>query len=158
MYPSIRLGARFGYESYLRGEFADWGSHTWSVGPSLDLPLFDRGRRRAVVQLRELEQQEAAVQYQQTVLRAWRDIDDAVNAYTAERQRAEMLWGSVRNASDAYDIVQARYAAGIVDFTVVLESRRVFLRTRRDAVAAQGRLHTSYIAINKALGNVPVAK
>ncbi len=156
LYPSIRLGARFGYESYLRGEFADWGSHTWSVGPSLDLPLFDRGRRRAVVQLRELEQQEAAVQYQQTVLRAWRDIDDAVNAYTAERQRAEGLWGSVRNASDAHDLMQARYTAGIVDYTAVLESRRLFLRTRRYAMAAEGRLHTSYIAINKALGNVPM--
>ena len=58
LYPSIRLGARVGYESYLSGEFAEWGSRTWSIGPTLSLPLFDRGRRARVVQLRELEQQE----------------------------------------------------------------------------------------------------
>ena len=54
--------------------FLSWGSRLWSFGPSLDLPLFDRGRRKSVVQLRELEQQEAAVAYQRTVLRHGRRL------------------------------------------------------------------------------------
>ncbi|MCE1250590.1 MAG: efflux transporter outer membrane subunit, partial [Comamonadaceae bacterium] len=84
LYPSIRLGAKFGFESYLSGEFSDWGSRAWSVGPSLNLPIFDHGRRTATVQLRELQQQEAAVNYQTTVLKAWQEIDDALSAYGAE--------------------------------------------------------------------------
>ena len=87
LYPSIRLGARFGSESYLGSDFLSWGSRLWSFGPSLDLPLFDRGRRKSVVQLRELEQQEAAVAFQRTVLTAWKEIDDALTGYTAERQQ-----------------------------------------------------------------------
>ncbi|MGP3790562.1 efflux transporter outer membrane subunit [Pseudomonas sp. B392_1p] len=153
LYPSIRLGARFGYESYLSGEFADWGSRTWSVGPSLDLPLFDRGRRKSVVQLRELQQQEAAVRYQQTVLRAWQEIDDALSAYTAEQQRVEQLQSRVRSAGDAYQLAQARYEGGTADFIVVLDSQRSHLQSRRDLVASEGRLNTGYVTINKAIGS-----
>jgi NodT family efflux transporter outer membrane factor (OMF) lipoprotein len=155
LYPSIRLGAQFGYESYVSGEFFDWGSRNWSIGPSLNLPLFDGGRRRSVVQLRELEQQEAAVNYQQTVLKAWQEIDDALSAYAAEQQQAAQLGQRVRSAGVAYSLAQARYEGGTVDFIAVLDSQRSFLQARRDLAASVGRLNTRYVTINKAIGNVP---
>lgn len=155
LYPSIRLGAHFGFESYLGGEFADWGSRAWSVGPSLSLPLFDHGRRKSVVELRELEQQEAAVKYQQTVLKAWQEIDDALNAYAAEKQQAQQLQSRVRSAGDAYALAQARYEGGTADFIAVLDSQRSVLQARRDLAASEGRLNTRYVAVNKAVGNVP---
>lgn len=156
LYPSIRLGARFGYDSYLSGEFSDWGSRTWSLGPSLNLPLFDGGRRKSVVQLRELEQQEAAVSYQQTVLKAWQEIDDALSAYTAEQQQAQQLEVRVRSARDAYQLAQARYEGGTVDFITVLDSQRGYLQARRDLAASEGRLNTRYVTINKVIGNTPL--
>ena len=156
LYPSIRLGARFGYESYLSGEFSDWGSRIWSIGPSLNLPLFDGGRRKSVVQLRELEQQEAAVSYQQTVLKAWQEIDDALSAYTAEQQQAQQLEVRVRSARDAYQLAQARYEGGTVDFITVLDSQRGYLQARRDLAASEGRLNTRYVTINKVIGNTPL--
>jgi outer membrane protein TolC len=155
LYPSIRLGARFGYESYLGSEFADWGSRTWSGGAVLDLPLFDGGRRRSVVQLRELEQQEAAVAYQQTVLKAWQEIDDALSTYAAEQQRREQLELRLRSAADAYELAQARYEGGTTDFINVLDTQRSYLQARRDLVASEGRMNTRYVTINKAVGNVP---
>ncbi|UUJ40880.1 efflux transporter outer membrane subunit [Pseudomonas extremaustralis] len=156
MYPSISLGARFGYESYLSGEFSDWGSRTWSVGPSLNLPLFDRGRRKSVVQLRGLEQQEAAVNYQQTVLKAWQEIDDALSAYTAERQRNEALTARARSTEQAYTLAQARYEGGNTDFLAVLDSQRGYLQARRDLASSDGNLYVRYVMVNKAIGNVPV--
>ncbi|MFT3756773.1 MAG: efflux transporter outer membrane subunit [Pseudoxanthomonas sp.] len=156
LYPSIRLGAKFGYESYLSGEFSDWGSRTWSVGPSLNLPLFDFGRRKRVVQLREMQQQEAAVNYQQTVLKAWQEIDDALSAYIAEQQQARELQTRSDAARDAYTLAQARYDGGITDFTVVLDAQRSYLQARRDLVASEGRLSSRYMSINKAVGNAPL--
>lgn len=153
LYPSIRLGAHFGLESYQSGEFADWGSRTWSIGPSLSLPLFDQGRRQSVVQLRELEQQEAAVNYQKTVLKAWQEIDDALSAYTAEQQQMRQLELRVRSAGDAWQLAQARYDGGATDFTTVLDSQRGYLQARRDLAASKGRLNTRYVAIQKAVGN-----
>jgi len=154
LYPSIRLGARFGSESYLSGEFFAWGSRTWSIGPTLNLPLFDGGRRRSIVQLRELEQQEAAVSYQQTVLKVWQEIDDALSAYTAEQQQAQQLEARVRSAGDAYQLAQARYEGGTVDFIAVLDSQRSFLQARRDLAVSEGRLNTRYVTINKAVANM----
>ncbi|HEX7732109.1 MAG TPA: TolC family protein, partial [Rhodanobacter sp.] len=157
LYPRITLGAQFGYESYLGSRFGDWGSRTWSIGPSLDLPLFDHGRRTSVVQLRELQQQEAAVDYHRTVLQAWQEIDDALNGYEACRQQAQKQAERLASARAAYELVQAQYAAGTVDFLAVLDSQRSWLQARRDLVSSQGQLDVQYVAVNKAVGNVPPA-
>ncbi|WP_187417267.1 TolC family protein, partial [Klebsiella pneumoniae] len=57
------------------------------AGPSLNLPLFDRGRRKATVVLRETDQQQAAVDFHKTVLKAWQEIDDALSRYAAAQQK-----------------------------------------------------------------------
>jgi NodT family efflux transporter outer membrane factor (OMF) lipoprotein len=155
LYPSIRLGARFGYESYLSGEFSDWGSHTWSIGPSLTLPLFDRGRRKSVVQLRELQQQEAAVDYQRTVLKAWQEIDDALSAYSAERRRVCELNERERSVRNAWRLALARRDGGVADTLAALDAQRVYLQARRDRLIGEGRLGTRYVTINKVVGNAP---
>jgi len=155
LYPSIRIGAHAGLESFSSGALSEWGSRTWSIGPSLDLPIFDHGRRSAVVQLRELQQQEAAITYQRTVLQAWQEIDDALSGYSAERLQERDLAARASNARQAWDLVQSRYKAGTVDFTAVLDSERVYLQARRDLVNSQGRLQTRFVAVNKAIGNAP---
>ena len=155
LYPSIRLGARFGSESYLGSEFLSWGGQFWSIGPTLDLPIFDYGRRKSVVQLRELEQQEAAVAFQRTVLAAWKEIDDALSAYAAEQQLRTELAARVRSFRQAYDLAQARYEGGTTDFVPVLDSQRSYLQARSDLVASEGRLLVQFVAINRALGNAP---
>lgn len=131
LYPSIRLGAKFGYESYLSGEFSDWGSRAWSIGPSLNLPIFDHGRRKATVQLRELQQQEAAINYQQAVLRAWQEIDDALSSYGAEQRQARELQTRSDAAADAYQLAKARYDGGITDFTRMRKTRVGFVSCGR---------------------------
>jgi NodT family efflux transporter outer membrane factor (OMF) lipoprotein len=153
LYPSIRLGAHGGFESYLGGEFADWGSRTWSVGPSLDLPLFDSGRRRRVVKLRELQQQEAAIGFQRTVLQAWREIDDALNAYAAERQAHGDFVRRAASTEDAYRLAQARFTGGTTDFVAVIDAQRGYLQACRDLVASEGRLRGAWVVVNKALGH-----
>jgi NodT family efflux transporter outer membrane factor (OMF) lipoprotein len=155
LYPSIRIGAKFGSESYQGAEFLSWASRVWSIGPTLDLPLFDRGRRKSVVQLRGLEQQEAAVVYQRTVLVAWKEIDDALTAYTAEQQQRTELAVREQSAREAYGLAQARYEGGAVDFVAVLDSQRSYLQARFDLIGSEGRLLARYVAIHRALGNAP---
>jgi NodT family efflux transporter outer membrane factor (OMF) lipoprotein len=157
LYPSIHLGARAGLESYASGAFSDWRSRTWSIGPSLDLPLFDRGRRRRVVAIRELEQQKAAVDFHRTVLRAWQEIDDALSSYAAERQQGEELARRVASARDAYGLAQARYDGGTVDFTAVIDAQRAYVQARRDSLASSGRQAIDFVVVNKALGNTAAA-
>jgi len=155
LYPSVRLGAKVGLDSYRQGELADWGSRTWSIGPSLDLPLFDNGRRQRVVQLRELEQQEAAINYQFTVLKAWKEIDDALTGFDADRQQLKSLRQRQDIALDAFELSRSRYASGIVDYAAVLDAQRGLLQARKAAVMCEGRLWSRFVVVNKALGNTP---
>lgn len=158
LYPSIRLGGGFNLESYRSQNLFDWASRSWSIGPSLDLPLFDGGRRRAVVQLRKLEAREAAVAYQKVMLQAWQEIDDALSGYTAERQQHQSLVARERNAANLLGLVEARYKAGAVNYLPVIDARRAHLQALRDLADNDARLRIRLVAINKAIGNAPPSK
>ena len=155
LYPSIRLGGGFNLESYRSENLFDWASRSWSIGPSLNLPIFDGGRRRAVVKLRKLEAREAAVEYQKTVLKAWQEIDDALSGYSADRQQQERLAARVANTASTLEIMQARFKAGAINYLPVIQARRGHLQVLRDLADNEGRLSVRFVALNKALGNAP---
>ena len=155
LYPSITLGGGFALESYRAQNLFDWASRTWQIGPSLSLPLFDGGRRRAAVQVRKLEEREAAVNFQVTVLKAWQEIDDALTGYTAEWQVRSDLAMRLDHAGAHAALVEARHRAGQVNYLPVIDARRAVVGAQRDLDESDARLRTRLAAINKAIGNVP---
>jgi len=152
LYPRITLGASFDFEALHTGDFGDWGSRHWSVGPSLDLPIFDMGRRRSVVTLRKLQQQEAAVAWQKSVLQAWSDVDTALNAYAAERQRNAQLVERERLSRDAWSLADVRYRNGRTAFIDALDAQRTLLAAQRDRADSDAQLATKLVGIYKAIG------
>ena len=102
--------------------------------------------------LRELQQQEAAVAYQQTVLKAWHEIDDALSAYAAERQRHAAARREGAQSRDAWELARVRYAHGLTDFLVQLDAQRTLLQAQRDQVDSGGRLAMDLVMLTKALG------
>lgn len=156
LYPSIRLSGSFDLESYRASTLFDWASRSYSIGPTIDLPLFDGGRRKGAVRLRQLEQKEAAVAYQQTVLRAWQEIDDALNAYSAELQQNKALVARRESARQALDLATARYGGGMITWLDVLDTQRAWLQASRDVAESNMRLGSRYVAVNKAIGNGPM--
>jgi len=155
LYPRITLGASLGLESLTGSKFGDWGSHQWSIGPSLSLPLFDNGRRRATVELRELEQQQAAVAYQQTVLRAWHEVDDALTGYTAERQRQQQLKAREDSSRNTLQLSTTRYRQGLSDALPVLDAQRALIAVQRERIQGEAALTQKMLAICKAAGLTP---
>ena len=155
LYPRITLGAQFGLESLTGGKFGDWGSRQWSIGPSLSLPLFDNGRRRATVELRELEQQEAAVAYQKTVLQAWHEVDDALSSYTAEHLHLQQLQEREENARTTLQLSTTRYKQGLSDALPVLDAQRSLLAAQRERIQSEAALTQKMLAICKAAGLTP---
>lgn len=155
LYPSITLGARLGYDSDNADNLTEWSSRSWSVGPSLHLPLFDRGRRKATVVLRETDQQQAAVDYHHTVLKAWQEIDDALNRYAASQQKLQQQQRRVQSTHQALNLIQARYDGGLTDFIDVLDSQRSDIQSRQALTLSQRDLMTAWAAVNRAVGNYP---
>ena len=153
LYPSVKLGANFGLDAYKAGDVVDWGSRTWSIGPRLDLPLFDHGRRKSTVVLREQEQQQAAVEFHKTVLAAWHEIDNALSRYAAERRKTEEQSRRENCSREAYELVKARYGGGAVNYIDVLDSRRAYLQALRDLANGRENVFAAFVSINKAVGN-----
>lgn len=109
------------------------------------------------MELRNLEQQEAAIAYQQAVLRAWHEVDDALSAYAAERLRAAQ-W-RLREEADraALDLATVRYRQGLSDALPLLDAQRTLLAARRDRVRSEAALTVRLLAICKATGVMPQA-
>lgn len=155
LYPRVTLGLSLGFESLAAGSFGDWGSRQWSLGPSLQLPLFDNGRRRATVELRELEQQEAAIAFQKTVLKAWHEMDDALSAYAAERQRRQALAAREASARSTLELAATRARHGLGDELPMLQARRALLAVQRERSASDAALAVRLLGICKASGLAP---
>jgi NodT family efflux transporter outer membrane factor (OMF) lipoprotein len=153
LYPRITIGATFGFETLHANQITDWGSRQWSIGPSLSIPVFDHGRRRSVIELRERQQQEAAIGYQQTVLKAWHEVDDAISAYVAETRNREVARKRVRDAEEARAISAARYTKGVTDYLPSLAADQTLLQARRAEAESAGRVRTQLVAVYKALGS-----
>ena len=153
LYPRITLGASFGLESVGIGHVRDWDARQWSVGPSLSIPLWDHGRRQSVITLRELQQQEAAVAYQQTVLKAWHEVDGAIAAYVSETRRDVQFDARVHHAQDELALSRSRYDHGLTTYQPVLAARTRWLDAQRERSDSVQRVQTAWTALVKAMGD-----
>jgi NodT family efflux transporter outer membrane factor (OMF) lipoprotein len=153
LYPRITLTGNFVQQSLRASDLTEWGSRQWSIGPSISVPIFDGSRRRSVVEIRKLQQQEAAVNYQRTVLRAWHEIENALSSYTAEQQRNQELAAALASSRDAYDIAHVRYNHGLVNYLVELDAHRTLLQVERAYAESTTQVGTQLVAIYKALGS-----
>ncbi len=152
LYPRISLTGSFAHQSLDAADFGEWAAQQWVVGPSITLPIFQGGRLRSVVELRELQQQEAAVAYQRTVLSAWHEIENALDGYAAERRRNQELAQVVTASRDAYEIAHVRYQHGLVNYLVDLDAHRTLLQAERTYSESHTQIGVRLVALYKALG------
>ena len=152
LYPRITLTGNFVQQSLRASDLTEWGSRQWSIGPSISVPIFDGARRHSVVEIRKLQQQEAVVNYQRTVLQAWHEIENALSAYTAEQQRNQELDAALAASRDAYDIAHVRYSHGLVNYLVELDAHRTLLQVERAHAESTTQVGTRLVGIYKALG------
>jgi len=152
LYPRITLGAGLGLETLQSSELSDWGSRQWSIGPRFSLPIFDQGRRKTTVILRELQQQEAAIAYQQVVLSAWHEVDNSLSRYSAERQQREALQDKLGHQQQALALAQASYRNGMSNYLVALNLEQAVANVQRELVQSDTRLALGLVSLFKSLG------
>jgi NodT family efflux transporter outer membrane factor (OMF) lipoprotein len=151
-YPRISLNGSAGFQSLQLSNLADWASGQFVVGPSITLPIFEGGRLKGTLQLREAQQQEAAIVYKRTVLQAWREVDDALIVYDAEQQRHNRLEAVVDLNLRALSIARQRYKAGAVDFLDVLNVQKQLLDAQSNLEQSRADAAANLITLCKVLG------
>ncbi|HEX7913528.1 MAG TPA: efflux transporter outer membrane subunit [Paraburkholderia sp.] len=151
-YPRISLNGSAGFQSLQLTNLADWASGQFVVGPSITLPIFEGGRLKGTLHLREAQQEEAAIAYKRTVLEAWREVDDALVVYDAEQRRRDRLTVVVSLNRRALSIAQQRYKAGAVDFLDVLNVQKQLLDAQSKLEQSKADADTNLITLCKVLG------
>jgi NodT family efflux transporter outer membrane factor (OMF) lipoprotein len=151
-YPKISLNGSAGFQSLQLSSLASWASGQFILGPSITMPIFEGGRLKGTLQLREAQQQEAAIVYKRTVLEAWREVDDALVAYDAEQLRRAKLQEVVALNQRALGVAQQRYKAGALDYLDVLNVQRQLLEGQSSLEQSQATAAANLITLCKALG------
>jgi len=151
-YPRISLNGSAGFQSLQLSTLADWASGQFVIGPSITLPIFEGGRLKGTLHLREAQQQEAAIVYKRTVLQAWREVDDALVVYDAEQRRNDRLKQVVSLNQSALSIARQRYKAGAVDFLDVLNVQKQLLDAQSNLEHSKANAATNLITLCKVLG------
>ena len=115
-------------------------------------PILDFGRRKGVVAQRKAQADEAYYQYQQTVLGALKDVEDALIRIRTEQQRNAQLRGGLADAERGLAAVDARYRTGLNDFTTVLNAQQSVLQDRDQLEQSDAQLRRDLVSLYKALG------
>ena len=151
-YPRVMLTGSAGMQSLNLHQLLDSRAFFFTVGPSISMPIFDGGRVQRTVELREAQQQEAALLWQRSVLGALHEVDNALTAYDAEQRRRDRLLAADHENRRALALAAARYQQGVTDFLQVLVAQRNLLATDQDLSDSLTAISANMVQLYKALG------
>lgn len=150
-FPSISFSGGYGSlrqdvtAGLIKGEF-------WSLLGNLALPIVDGGRRRAEVDKKEAALREAVANYQQKVLLAFQEVEDALVNNFATEQRVKRLVETAQATSATLRLSTDRYLSGLVDYLPVLTAQRTDFDISSRLLAARRQLLADRISLARALG------
>jgi|TARA_R110002124_G_scaffold211717_1_gene377953 NodT family efflux transporter outer membrane factor (OMF) lipoprotein len=151
-YPRIGLRGRIGVEAFELDDLASWDSHLFSVGPTVYLPIFQGGKLTQRLALNESRQKEAALAYRQTVLRAWHEVDNAIDTWSAQRSHHAELVIAYQQNKEAFQTAKRSYQQGVADYMTVLTAQRQLLAAQNQLNTSSTNAAISVVNLYKALG------
>jgi NodT family efflux transporter outer membrane factor (OMF) lipoprotein len=151
-YPSFRLGGSVGLSALTLSGLGSGAAIANALLGSISVPLFDGGALQAQVRAQEASLEQARVAYQAAVLAALKEVEDALVALRADRERLAHLERAAEAAGNAALLAQNRYASGLVDFQVVLDTQRTLLNTQDSVASTLASVSADHVRLYKALG------
>ena len=151
-FPKFSLTGFAALESISASDWFDYDSRAWSAGPTVQWELFEAGRIRANVRVQNARQEQALDSYQQTVLTALEDVENALTAYAKEQVRRESLSQSVQANQQALELSTQLYKSGLADFLRVLDSERSLYAAQDALVQSDQAVSVNLVQLYKALG------
>jgi len=137
-YPDVNLNAFVGLQAVGLNKLTESGSTIYGAGPAIHLPIFDSQRLKAGYIGATAELDAAVASYNDTVLKAIRDVADQLSRNESLNRQLAQAQQSLAFSEGAYKLAQGRYKAGLSSQLVVLNAETNLLNARRDLVA----LHT----------------
>jgi len=152
LFPKFSLTGSLGLESARSNNLFDYASRYYSIGPSVSWPIFDAGRIRSNIRVQNAREEQAVAVYEQTVLNALGEVEDALVAYSQEEARRRTLEDAAEANRRAVTLAQQLYGAGRTDFLSVLQAQRDLFATQDALVQSTRTVSTNLVGLYKALG------
>ena len=162
LYPRFTLAGFIGFETSHNGgrqaskasltDLFDGDSFTGFIGPSVSLPLFNYGRLTNNVRVEDARFQQLVINYQDTVLRAYQEVEDSIAGFLNSQEQAGFLADGANASGRAVELALLQYREGLVNYTRVLNAQE-FLVEQEDALAtSRSSIAQNLIGIYRGLG------
>ncbi|MEE8658979.1 Efflux transporter outer membrane subunit [Acetobacteraceae bacterium EV16G] len=151
-YPDIILNGQVGTQTLSAQQFFSMPARQFTTGPSLVLPIFEGGRLSGNLRLTKAAQKQAALQYRQTVLTAWNEVDNALSAYQQFKTRHAVVAETLREARKTLSATRQQYREGATDYLDVNSALRDVLAGEAAFAESRTEINVALVALYKALG------
>lgn len=151
LYPSITLNGSIGYQRTVFNNIA-FNTQTWSFGPSIDLPIFDGGQRKAQVKLNIANFNLAMADFKQTVNNAIQEVEQNLVQLDAANQRIALEAEAVGALKQFFKASEINWQAGGLDLLALEEARRQYINAENNLITQQRDRVLFWIALFKAFG------
>ena len=150
--PEFFLSGSFGYSSYDIKDMGKKGSMTWSIAPSMTWTLFNGGQRLNEDRLQRAQLDESINQFNNTVLTAVQEVDNAMSAYKNSIKQIVACREMLYQGKEAFELSLDLYKQGLTPFQNVLDAQRSLLTYENTLVKARGSSLVCLIQMYQALG------
>jgi NodT family efflux transporter outer membrane factor (OMF) lipoprotein len=151
-YPSINLNGLIGLQSLGFSHLLQGGSMIAGAGAGLSLPIFDGGRLRGNLALRNADYDVAVEAYNQTLIEALRDVVSQLVSIEWLAERGTLQAQALETAQQAYDLSLRRYRSGVGNYLQVLASQIQVLQQQRAQIDLDTRAFDLDMQLARALG------
>jgi multidrug efflux system outer membrane protein len=151
-FPSIRLLGGGGLESSQTKNLFERGSRTWSLGASINFPIFEQLVNRTVYAGKKLQYEETAANYQSTVLTAFQEVENSLSGLRLLAVQAAAQERAVAASDKAAGLSSDRFQAGLVSYLEVVDADRTRLQSMQLARQLTGQRYITAVQLIKALG------
>ena len=151
-FPRLFLNALFGQQNVELGAIDYGAARFTNASALLTMPILNWGRTRAINEVAESRQREALLRYEDAIVRALEDVENALVALRDERHRADALQSAADSADAALTRAQALYDRGQIDLLPLLDAQRSRLGARIGANDSSTELYLASVQLFKALG------
>lgn len=152
LYPSLTLSGSWGWKAFSAAALGGGDTLVRSLAAGLAGTLFDGGRIRARIEVQDAVQEQTLIAYEKSILTALQDVENALVAYAAGRERVDTRRRAAAAARNAAWLAHAKYQAGLVDFQTVLDTDRTRLAAEDNLATSESDVLTATISLYKALG------
>jgi NodT family efflux transporter outer membrane factor (OMF) lipoprotein len=152
LYPSITLSAGISANSLNGGQLFSPGGLVWSVAAGLAQPIFDGGMREAERRAALAAFKEAAADYQQTVLQAFGQVADILQALKHDTDLLAAQTHALSMASEAVRLQQINYGSGGSGIIGLLDAQRQYQQAQLGYVRAEAQRYQDTVQLLVAMG------